>query len=91
MTNHTENPAREAELCRNAAERARRLAYTVGDDGDRENILRFAAEQDQRAAELEATMAQPRPGQVTFEQQQVQQQTEATPKGPSATKKPFMR
>ncbi|MBI2739035.1 MAG: hypothetical protein HYX38_21140 [Rhodospirillales bacterium] len=81
MTNDPDKLAKEARYCHDAARRARRLAHAVGNDADRDTLLQFAAEQDQRAAQLEAANGPP-PARVTLEQQQVQQQANAEPEGP---------
>ncbi len=77
MTNDPDKLAKATKDCRDAARRARRLAHAVGNDADRDTLLQFAAEQDQRAAQLEAA-SDPAPTWVTREQQQA----DAEPEGP---------
>ena len=67
MTNHTENLAKGARDCREAAKRAREFVDRIGSDMDG-MYLRFAEKQERRAAELEAAMRSAPPDQVAFEQ-----------------------
>jgi len=72
---HNKNVAQEARGCRDAAKRAREFIDTIGSDVDG-MYLRFAEEQERRAAELEAAMRPAPADQVAFEQEKVQQQGE---------------
>ena len=67
MTNDTENLAKEAKGCREAAKRARELVDRIGSDIDG-MYLRFAEEQERRAVELETAMRPPPAVQVAFDQ-----------------------
>jgi hypothetical protein len=76
----------QAAACRDLARRARRLAGTFLNDQDRERLLQYAEEMEQRAGELEQQAAQPAPPNgttsspvVTQPQQQVQQQQASEP------------
>jgi uncharacterized protein Yka (UPF0111/DUF47 family) len=60
---------------RDAAERARKLAWGLGTPADREAILRFAAELDAQADALEQQAATlPAPPRVVIQMQRQQQQ-----------------
>lgn len=61
---------RAALQCRDTAERARRLAGVISLNDDRDRLLRFAEEQEQRATELEAMIRTPSTD-GTFVQQQL--------------------
>ena len=73
MTKHNKDLAKEARGCREAAKRAREFIDRIGSDVDG-MYLRFAEEQEHRAAELEAAMLPMQAGQVAFEREQVHQQ-----------------
>lgn len=66
----------QAAAYRELAKRARRLAGSFVDGPDRDRLLEYAKELDEKAAGLEAPDADRSPAQpaVTHEQQQVQQQ-----------------
>jgi hypothetical protein len=74
MTNYADF-AKEARDCREAAKRARKFIDSIGSDVDG-MYLRFAEEQERRAAKLEAAMLPKPAGQVALEQEQIQQQGE---------------
>lgn len=93
MTNRSpEAVARETRHCREAAARARRLAWELTRQQDSDNLLRFAEEQEQRAAELQATVlaALSASPVVTHLQQQTQLQADKGAEGPEG-KRPNQR
>ena len=88
----TENLLLQAAATRAMAARARRLAREVGTAADRERLLHYAEELDERAARLEAQAsagASGRPREVRQEQQQVQQQESPGPTDTPRGQKPF--
>jgi hypothetical protein len=76
---HSPDLEKEARETRNLAKRARRLSRELSEEADRERLIRFADELDQRVAKLEPEAAAQRPATptgsvVTHEQHQVRQQ-----------------
>jgi len=67
MRNENRDLAEEARDCRETAKRARRFIDNIGSDVDG-MYLRFAEDQERRAAELEAAIRRTMPGQVGFQQ-----------------------
>jgi len=88
----TENLLLQAAATRAMAARARRLAREVGTAADRERLLHYSEELDERATRLEAQAsagAAGGPREVRQEQQQVQLQGPSGPTDTPRGRKPF--